>query len=190
MENNYKVIALIGKAGAGKDFLLQKVLAAHPEYHEIISHTTRPPREGEVNGKNYYFVTEEEFAATPMLEEVTFRDWHYGTSLNAFDPAAINIGVFNPDGLRKLAQYENITLYPFYVFASDRLRLQRQLNREGNPDVEEIVRRFQADVVDFGSSKDELDNFREEFGGEIIFNSGETYWQLQQAIGLIEKIVQ
>lgn len=190
METNYTVIALIGKAGAGKDFLLQEILKARPDFHEIISYTTRPPREGEVNGKNYYFITEEEFAATPMLEEVSFRDWHYGTSLKAFDPAAINIGVFNPEGLRKLFAYDNLTIYPFYVYADTRVRLIRQLSREQLPDIEEIYRRFHADNADFGDEKDEIDNFVSEFHGNVLVNMGEKDIVINNIIGQIEEVIQ
>lgn len=190
METNYTIVALIGKAGAGKDFLLQEILKAKPEYHEIISHTTRPPREGEVNGKNYYFVTEEEFAALPMLEEVSFRDWHYGTSLSAFDPAAINIGVFNPEGLRKLSQYEGLTVYPFYVYADTRTRLIRQLTREQLPDIDEVYRRYNADNADFGDEKEEIDHFVSEFHGKVLVNMGDKDSVIKQVIGQIEEVIQ
>lgn len=190
METKYTIIALIGKAGAGKDFLLQEILKAKPEYHEIISHTTRPPREGEVHGKNYYFVTEEEFAALPMLEEVSFRDWHYGTSLSAFDPAAINIGVFNPEGLRKLSQYNELTVYPFYVYADTRVRLIRQLSREQLPDIDEIYRRYNADNVDFGNEKEEIDRFVAEFHGKVLTNMGDKETVINQIIGQIEEVIQ
>ena len=60
--NKIKVIALYGKAGAGKDALLQTTMKlAGSELNEIISCTTRPPRQGEVNHVNYHFVTLEEF---------------------------------------------------------------------------------------------------------------------------------
>ena len=56
---SYNIIALAGKAGSGKDTILKKVIAAIPDrFHEIISCTTRPPREGEVDGKNYHFVND------------------------------------------------------------------------------------------------------------------------------------
>ena len=50
----YKVILLAGKAASGKDTLLQRILEEIPSLHGIVSCTTRPPREGEVNGKIYY----------------------------------------------------------------------------------------------------------------------------------------
>ena len=49
----YKIIALIGKAGSGKDTILNKVLDINPTFHKIINSTTREPREGEVEGEEY-----------------------------------------------------------------------------------------------------------------------------------------
>ena len=63
----YKIVAICGKAGAGKDALLQALLRAYPEAHEIISYTTRPPRDYEVDGKNYHFITKEQFIQ--LIEE-------------------------------------------------------------------------------------------------------------------------
>ena len=57
MQTKIKVIAICGKSAAGKDTLLQEILKLNrPDVHEIISCTTRPPREGEAHGKNYYFL--------------------------------------------------------------------------------------------------------------------------------------
>lgn len=58
----YKIIALIGEAGSGKDFLLRCARSKYPNYNTIISCTTRPKRMGEVEGINYYYLTNEEFA--------------------------------------------------------------------------------------------------------------------------------
>lgn len=60
MKNKYKIIALCGEAGCGKDYIMKKVLAACPiELNEIISTTTRPKRENEQEGVNYFYVTPE-----------------------------------------------------------------------------------------------------------------------------------
>ena len=152
--NKIKVIAICGKSAAGKDTLLQEILKLNrPDIHEIISCTTRPPREGEVHGKNYYFLSNQDFADKiengEMLEATVFRDWCYGTSLDSLRPDAINVGVFNIDGIDILYDNPNIDLYVIEVKASAKTRLIRSLNREENPDVDEIVRRYLADEKDF-----------------------------------------
>ena len=58
----YKIVALIGEAGSGKDTILRELIKACPDLHEIVSCTTRPMREGEKDGINYYYYTNNEFA--------------------------------------------------------------------------------------------------------------------------------
>ena len=150
----YKIIALIGEAGSGKDRILKEVLAAAPTaFNEIISCTTRPPREGEVDGVNYFFIDPEEFAYKvlnyEMLEATSFNDWFYGTSYDSLRSEIPNIGVFNPDGIRAIEGRSDIDLIVFRITCSDKIRLLRQLNREENPNVDEIVRRYKTDKEDF-----------------------------------------
>lgn len=152
--SKYKVIAICGKSASGKDTLLRYTIMNYMWLHKIINCTTRPPRENEVNGKNYHFLSLEEFAHKDAIEgkmiEVTkFREWYYGTSVEDLSPDAINIGVFNPAGIYALMQREDVDLYVVQVVASDKTRLLRSLTREDNPDVDEIVRRYLADKEDF-----------------------------------------
>ena len=148
------IIAIIGKAGAGKDTIQDMLCQQHKEYHKIVSCTTRPKRENEIEGINYYYLNNEEFAQKvingDMLEATYFNGWHYGTSKNSLVDG-INIGVFNPGGYDCLIQMpeDEVKLIGFYIIASDKTRMLRQLNREQFPDVHEIVRRFQADEEDF-----------------------------------------
>lgn len=150
----YKIIALIGEAGTGKDTLMQRILTDYPlHFNEIISCTTRPKREGEVEGVNYYYLTPEEFAYEVlngnMLEATCFNDWFYGTPYDSLRSDCYNIGVFNPDGIRAMMGTPGIEPYVFKVVCSDKVRLLRQLYREDNPNVDEIVRRYSTDKVDF-----------------------------------------
>ena len=149
----YKIVALIGKAGSGKDTLLQYLLKDNDGFNEIISCTTRPPREGEENGVAYKFLTDQEFAAAvlrgDMVEAAIFRDWVYGTLYDSLDKNKINIGVFNPSGIETMIINKDIDLKVFYITCSDKIRLIRQLNRESDPDIDEIFRRYKADEEDF-----------------------------------------
>lgn len=166
MINSYKILAIIGEAGSGKDTLMQEVLKINPDLHEIVSFTTRPPREGEIDGINYHFVTGEEFGRKvvegEMLEATCFNDWFYGTGFDSLRSDCVNIGVFNPDGIDSLMAHANIELVVYYVTAKDKTRLLRQLNREENPNVDEIIRRFKTDREDF----DDLDFHYNEVSNE------------------------
>ena len=146
----YKIVAIAGKAGSGKDTLLQAIMKQNQgQLHEIISCTTRPPREGEQDGVNYHFITSEQFEEQllegEMIEATVFRGWCYGTSINHLDENKINVGVFNPSGIDILLDIPVVKLFIVYVTADDKIRVMRQLLREEHPDVAEIVRRYSTD---------------------------------------------
>lgn len=149
----YKIICLLGKAGSGKDTILKHIIQKNSNFYEIISCTTRPPRETEIDGVNYHFLSEEDFlrqiSNNEMIEYTEFRKWYYGTSFNNLDENKINIGVYNISGLKLLLKNKNVQVLPIYIDCSDKERLLRQLNREKNPDVKEIIRRYGTDEKDF-----------------------------------------
>ena len=149
----YKIIAIMGKAGSGKDALLQCVLQTDPTLHEIISCTTRPRREGEVNGVNYFYCTPGDFTNKiykhEMLEYTVFNNWYYGTSYDSVKENVINVGVFNPAGVRSLITRADVDVKIFFLDVDDKTRLLRQLKREQHPNVDEIIRRYSTDKEDF-----------------------------------------
>ena len=130
----YNLIVLVGKAGSGKDSLMRAVRNQLPQLHEVIHYTTRPKREKEIDGVNYHFITPNEFAEKvlnqDMIECTTFNDWFYGTGYGSLNADKINIGVFNPDGVDALCYRHDVRSLIFYINASDKNRLIRQLNRE------------------------------------------------------------
>ena len=149
----YNIIAIMGKAGSGKDTILQTVLKDEPALHEIISCTSRPMRQGEKHGINYFYYNDQDFLNKiengEMLESTNFNNWYYGTGLDSVSEDKINIGVFNPAGVRSLLNRKDCNILVFWVQAADKTRLIRQLNRESDPDVKEIIRRFSTDEKDF-----------------------------------------
>lgn len=84
-QTNGAVLVLSGPSGAGKSSLIKKIEHDIGSYYFSISTTTRPMREGETNGVEYYFVDEEEFKKD--IEEDMFLEYalvhgnYYGTSL-------------------------------------------------------------------------------------------------------------
>ena len=157
--NRYKILAVMGQAGAGKDSFVDALIKNNyiPNAKPIISCTTRPIREHEQDGVNYHYLTNEQFAEQvingEMLEATVFNDWCYGTSVNNLDKDCLNIGVFNPEGVEILQEASNVDLEVIYIVADDKVRLLRQLNREEHPDCNEIVRRFGTDKQDFSEAR-------------------------------------
>ena len=149
----YNIVALMGESGSGKDTVLKETLIQFPDLHKIITSTSRPKREKEEDGINYFYYTDEEFVQKiqnyEMLDWQIFNNWQYGTELKALDENKINIGVFSPRAIRTLLKRKDCNVLAVWVRTTDKERLLRQLNREENPNVREIVRRATTDYEDF-----------------------------------------
>ena len=159
--NKYQILAIMGKAGSGKDTLC-RILLQQPQFaaaKPIVHSTTRPIRDNETDGIDYHFITNEEFTdeilSGQMLEATVFNNWCYGTSISNLTFDCLYIGVFNPEAIGLLKSRDDIDIKVIYLEAKDKDRLLRQLNREKDPDCHEIVRRFTADEHDF--SEEEID---------------------------------
>ena len=83
--NKGAILLLSGPSGCGKSSLLKNLYKNIDNYYFSISTTTRSPRDGEQHGKEYYFVTKEEFEEDikkdNFLEWAKVHDNYYGTSL-------------------------------------------------------------------------------------------------------------
>lgn len=56
-----KIIAIFGKSGAGKDALQNLLIKLHPNFNKIVSFTTRPKRDNEIEGRDYFFIDNNKF---------------------------------------------------------------------------------------------------------------------------------
>ncbi len=86
------VFVVTGPSGAGKGTLIKRLVERVPELEVAVSATTRPQRPAEENGREYWFLTEEEFLervdAGGFLEHVTFVGGRYGTLASEIDRIA------------------------------------------------------------------------------------------------------
>lgn len=149
-----KVLAIMGEAGSGKDTVAAQLLEACPEKcSNVVSYTTRPMRAGEKDGINYWYVDNESYLnmikTEDMLESTCFNGWYYGTPLSAYSKSKVNVVVMNPEGVRALEVHPAIDLVVVRLKVSPKERLIRQLQREKDPNVEEIIRRWGTDKADF-----------------------------------------
>lgn len=158
-----KIYYMMGKSSSGKDTLYKEVLKALPKLKTLALYTTRPIREGEQEGIEYHFVTDEELErfekAGKIIEERTYDTvygaWKYATiedgqiNLAAYDYLVIGT-LESYAGMKKCYGAEN--LVPIYIEVEDGERLSRALSRERQqeqPKYEEMCRRFLADQKDF-----------------------------------------
>ena len=68
-----KLIVLTGPSGVGKGTLMNEILNRYPELHYSVSATTRSPRPGEINGKNYNFISRSQFEQ--LVTQGEFLEW-------------------------------------------------------------------------------------------------------------------
>lgn len=150
------MIVLVGESASGKSSI-EKYLAENYEYEKIVSYTTREPRNGEVDGIDYHFVTVKKFLELKMngffAETAIYNGWHYGTARE--DCTDNKIAVLNPHGLRQVRKLNDINVISFYINVPRRDRLIKILQR--GDDIEEAYRRSLSDVGQFDGIEDEVD---------------------------------
>lgn len=154
------MIILVGASGSGKT-TIAKYLEKNYGYKQIISFTTRPPRKGEVNGEDYYFISKERFlelkASNFFAETAEYNGWYYGTATT--DYTALNdvysIAILTPHGLRQVKKLKGTNLASIYIDVPRRDRLIKALERGDN--IEEAYRRSLSDVGQFDGIEDEVD---------------------------------
>jgi guanylate kinase len=146
MVNNKRVI-LVGKAASGKDHLRKKFESRGFKY--AVSYTTRPPREGEVDGKDYIFITEEEGNRLEsdgfFYESVRFNGWLYGTSVQQFYND--DLFIMTPKGISLIKPEDRMNSFILYLDIDTQVRYDRLLKRDMPGD--SVQRRIEADELDF-----------------------------------------
>ena len=151
MSNNKIIIT--GKAAAGKDHM-RKILEGRG-FKYGTSYTTRPPRPGEIDGKDYYFIDEATFLdwadKNKWYEYVQFNGWYYGTT-NAQFHEECNLFVMTPHGVSAVHPIDRKKCTIIYLDIPHEVRRKR-LEERGDIN-DKIERRMEADHNDFKNYDD------------------------------------
>ena len=158
-----KIFYLMGKSSSGKDTIYKELLQRFPKMKRIVLYTTRPRREGERDGVEYFFTDEEKLQQFrnqgQLIEERSYHTqygvWSYFTAddgqINLRQEEYLVIGTL--ESYRAMKEYFGAeSLVPLYIEVEDGLRLTRALEREkrqSQPRYDELCRRFLADSKDF-----------------------------------------
>lgn len=125
----HKRIILVGPGASGKDHM-RKLLESRG-FRYAVSYTTRPPRPGEVEGKDYYFITQEECQRMKdnleFYEAIDFNGWTYGTSNRQFYND--DVFIMTPSGLSHLKPEDRLTSLVIYFDIPEDIRKTRLENR-------------------------------------------------------------
>lgn len=158
-----KIVYIMGKSSTGKDTIFKELLRNNKyDFKTIVPYTTRPIREGEKEGVEYFFVDEEGFQklknSGKVIEDRCYATihgpWRYFTA----DDGQINflnnyLTIGTLESYCKIVEFFGAEkIIPILVELDDGVRLQRALNRERKqekPKYEEMCRRFLADSGDF-----------------------------------------
>ena len=158
------IFYVMGKSSSGKDSIFKKIQEEAPNLQTIVPYTTRPIREDETEGVEYFFVSESELSSMVREDKVVevrsyetvHGVWRYFTVDDGQidlenDNYYLMIGTLESyDRIRKY--YGNTKVIPVYIEVEDGERLERALKRERaqkTPKYDEMCRRFMADNKDF-----------------------------------------
>ncbi len=140
------VLVVTGPSGVGKGTLIRRLLEERPDYSLSVSATTRRPRPGEEPGRDYHFLTEQEFerrlAAGDFLEHALYAGNHYGTLKEEVDRAGANLVLeIEVEGARQVRKALPEATQVFIAPPSD-AALRERLVRRDTDSAEVIERRL------------------------------------------------
>ena len=145
------LLILSSPSGAGKTTLTKKIQQKYQNFKISVSHTTRSPRENEIDGVDYHFVSDDEFNKLVknkcFYEYAKIFDKHYGTSKKNVDTLIKkNDIIFDIDwqGTKQLSKFKNLNLVKIFLTTDNKQELRKRLIKRNQNSTEEVEKRFKA----------------------------------------------
>ena len=161
MKNPKKLIIITGPSGVGKGTVVKNILKKDKNIWLSISATTREPRKGEEDGKDYYFLTKKIFKE--MIDNEMFLEWaefagnYYGTPINIIKEKIKNgckvILEIEVEGACQVRQKFPNTISIFLLPPSKK-ELENRIRNRGTDDEKSILKRLERADFEINSSKD------------------------------------
>src|SRR5699024_12781978 len=145
------IYVLLGKSCSGKSTILD--LLKKDGYKSIITCTTRPKRENEVDGESYRFLTDHEFCKLNDFNLLVAKfeaknGWKYGVNVQDIVENKDSVIIVEPNGYQDLINHFGLdNVHGIYLDVPLHVRIERVLKR--NDDPKEFVRRLSTDHTDF-----------------------------------------
>tara|TARA_B100000459_G_C8565185_1_gene195903 strand:+ start:316 stop:939 length:624 start_codon:yes stop_codon:yes gene_type:complete len=172
--NDSKLIIFSAPSGAGKSSLIKKLIELSESTIELsVSVTTREPRDGEVHGVDYFFISEQEFLKLEkqdsFLESANVHGYHYAT-LKSFVDEKTSSGIsvildIDVQGFKQVKQtsQDNVSIF---ILPPSLEELEQRLFNRGSESAESIKKRLKnalielrsAEIFDYVVVNDEFDN--------------------------------
>lgn len=186
VKNRGVLIVISGPSGAGKGTICKALLEKHKEISLSVSATTRSPREGEVDGVNYHFLTKEDFVG--RIEENDFLEYaevygnYYGTPKSNVDKILDSgrdvILEIDIQGALKVKEQSNEGVFIFILPPSMEELKQRIINR-GSETQESLMTRFKSAYKEI--------NYVSKYNYAVVNDTVEKAVEKIEAILLAEK---
>jgi len=178
------LFVLSAPSGAGKTTILKPILAHLPALGFSVSHTTRPPRPGEVDGRDYFFVDRQQFIL--RQQEGDFLEWAevhgnlYGTSqlavMNQLATGQDIILDIDVQGAKQLKARPGLEATFIFIAPPSLAELKRRLTGRQTESAETVLLRLQnakqelqaADLYDYYLINDDLKQAQEMFQAIIL----------------------
>jgi guanylate kinase len=156
-----KVFVITGPSGVGKGTLIKMLLDRFPNLALSVSATTREPREGEVDGRDYHFLTEEQFQerrdAGDFLEYASYSGNHYGTLNSELDRCLAKgrsvVLEIEVQGAQQVRQTRGDSIQIF-IAPPDPAVLRERLTGRGTDSAEAIDKRLKVAEQELGAQDD------------------------------------
>lgn len=171
------MLCLMGKSCSGKTVIASELVERY-RYKKIVTYTTRPIGAGEIDGIDYYYISDEEFDS--KVKSGFFAEWKqyntehgiwkYGCGIdNILYAPERSVIILTPAGVKEIRKHENnrfIEIVSCYIHTNMDVICNRLISRKRGESANEMLRRISADTSDFENVMD-LSDFSIANNGEF-----------------------